>query len=177
MQWEPPITIEELNEPQGRIYWSGQPEKHFVLRSPIQLQTAWLVELGFGKPIVWMFGIWGFGRIQSTKDKVTWLKLQPPWLSLDLSSLQPELKRVTRCRIKQVGAHSKELGWDWWDTFPTPFKKGGDGLKSMYCVTSATILGFTPYPLDSQNPQEQATNTTYFEGWMDRLLTSQLPNI
>jgi CO2 hydration protein len=49
--------------------------------------------------------------------------------------------------------------------------------KSMYCVTSATILGLAPHPLDSQNPQEQATNMAYFEGWMDRLLTSQLPNI
>jgi CO2 hydration protein len=49
--------------------------------------------------------------------------------------------------------------------------------KSMYCVTSATILGLAPHPLDTKNPQEQATNTTYFEGWMDRLLTSQLPNI
>jgi CO2 hydration protein len=49
--------------------------------------------------------------------------------------------------------------------------------KSMYCVTSATILGLAPHPLDTQNPQEQATNTAYFEGWMDRLLTSQLPNI
>jgi CO2 hydration protein len=49
--------------------------------------------------------------------------------------------------------------------------------KSMYCVTSATILGLAPHPLDSPDPQEQATNMAYFEGWMDRLLTSQLPNI
>jgi CO2 hydration protein len=49
--------------------------------------------------------------------------------------------------------------------------------KSMYCVTSATILGLCPHPLDSQDPQEQSANMTYFEGWMDRLLTSQLPNV
>jgi CO2 hydration protein len=49
--------------------------------------------------------------------------------------------------------------------------------KSMYCVTSATILGLAPHPLDSQDPQEQATNMAYFEGWMDRFLTSQLPNV
>jgi CO2 hydration protein len=49
--------------------------------------------------------------------------------------------------------------------------------KSMYCVTSATILGLAPHSLDSQNPQEQAANMAYFEGWMDRLLTSQLPNV
>jgi CO2 hydration protein len=49
--------------------------------------------------------------------------------------------------------------------------------KSMYCVTSATILGLLPHALDSEDPQEQATNIAYFEGWMDRLLTSQLPNV
>jgi CO2 hydration protein len=49
--------------------------------------------------------------------------------------------------------------------------------KSMYCVTSAAILGLAPHDLDSQNPQERSANMAYFEGWMDRLLTSQLPNI
>jgi CO2 hydration protein len=49
--------------------------------------------------------------------------------------------------------------------------------KSMYCVTTATILGLAPHSLESQDPQEQAANIAYFEGWMDRLLTSQLPNI
>jgi CO2 hydration protein len=49
--------------------------------------------------------------------------------------------------------------------------------KSMYCVTSAALLGLAPHPLDSQDPQEQAANIAYFEGWMDRFLVSQLPNI
>jgi CO2 hydration protein len=49
--------------------------------------------------------------------------------------------------------------------------------KSMYCVTSATILGLAPHPLDSLDPQEQAANMAYFESWMDRFLTSQLLNI
>jgi CO2 hydration protein (ChpXY) len=47
----------------------------------------------------------------------------------------------------------------------------------MYCVTSATILGLAPHDLQSTNPQEQSTNLAYFEGWMDRLRTSQLLNI
>ncbi|PSB53811.1 CO2 hydration protein, partial [Chamaesiphon polymorphus] len=33
--------------------------------------------------------------------------------------------------------------------------------KSMYCVTSATILGLAPHPLDSTDPQQQATNMAY----------------
>jgi CO2 hydration protein len=49
--------------------------------------------------------------------------------------------------------------------------------KSMYCVTSAAILGLAPHALDSENPEERSANIAYFEGWMDRLLTSQLPNI
>jgi CO2 hydration protein len=49
--------------------------------------------------------------------------------------------------------------------------------KSMYCVTSAAILGLAPYDLNSSSPQEQAANIAYFEGWMDRLQTSQLLNV
>ncbi|WP_338038322.1 CO2 hydration protein [Neosynechococcus sphagnicola] len=46
--------------------------------------------------------------------------------------------------------------------------------KSMFCVTTATILGLMPYPLNTQQPTEQQANRTYFEAWMDRFLTSQL---
>jgi CO2 hydration protein len=49
--------------------------------------------------------------------------------------------------------------------------------KSMYCVTSATILGLAPHDLKTTDPQEQANNLAYFESWMDRFLTSQLANI
>lgn len=47
--------------------------------------------------------------------------------------------------------------------------------KSMYCVTTAAILGLAPHPLDTNNPDEQVANQTYLESWMDRFLTSQLP--
>ncbi len=46
--------------------------------------------------------------------------------------------------------------------------------KSMFCVTTATILGLMPYPLDSQDPAHQKANQVYLEQWMDRLITSQL---
>ncbi len=46
--------------------------------------------------------------------------------------------------------------------------------KSMFCVTTAAILGLMPYPLDSQDPAHQQANQVYLEGWMDRLVTSQL---
>jgi CO2 hydration protein len=49
--------------------------------------------------------------------------------------------------------------------------------KSMFCVTTAAILGLIPHPLDTQDPQEQQQNRKYFESWMDRLLTSRLPNV
>jgi hypothetical protein len=49
--------------------------------------------------------------------------------------------------------------------------------KSMYCVTSAAILGLAPHDLKTTDAQEQANNLAYFEGWMDRFLTSQLGNI
>ncbi|MCM1983051.1 CO2 hydration protein [Lyngbya confervoides] len=47
--------------------------------------------------------------------------------------------------------------------------------KSMFCVTSAAILGLAPHPLDTQDEAEQRANIKYFEGWMSRLATSRLP--
>jgi CO2 hydration protein len=49
--------------------------------------------------------------------------------------------------------------------------------KSMFCVTSATILGLLPYALDTQNIDEQKLNQIYIEKWMDRLQTSRLLDV
>ncbi|NEQ37143.1 MAG: CO2 hydration protein [Okeania sp. SIO3I5] len=46
--------------------------------------------------------------------------------------------------------------------------------KSMFCVTTAAVLGLAPHPLDTENPEEEAENQVYLEGWMDRFLTSRL---
>jgi CO2 hydration protein len=49
--------------------------------------------------------------------------------------------------------------------------------KSMFCVTTAAILGLMPYPLDTQDPTEQNANQVYFEKWMDRFITSRLSDV
>ncbi|MBW4445562.1 MAG: CO2 hydration protein [Hassallia sp. WJT32-NPBG1] len=49
--------------------------------------------------------------------------------------------------------------------------------KSMFCVTTATILGLMPHPLDSQNPDEQHANQVYLVKWMDRLQNSRLLDV
>jgi CO2 hydration protein len=49
--------------------------------------------------------------------------------------------------------------------------------KSMFCVTNATILGLMPYPLETYDAKEQQENQIYLEGWMDRLLMSQLETV
>ena len=46
--------------------------------------------------------------------------------------------------------------------------------KSMFCVTTAAIMGLMPHPADTDSPEEQATNQRYLEGWLDRLATSRL---
>jgi CO2 hydration protein len=46
--------------------------------------------------------------------------------------------------------------------------------KSMFCVTTAGILGLMPYPLDTTDPEQRQANRAYLEGWMDRLLDSRL---
>jgi CO2 hydration protein len=47
--------------------------------------------------------------------------------------------------------------------------------KSMFCVTNAALWGLVPHPLDSEDPQAQAENRQFFQGWVDRLMISRLP--
>ncbi|NEO75851.1 CO2 hydration protein [Moorena sp. SIO4G3] len=46
--------------------------------------------------------------------------------------------------------------------------------KSMFCVTTAAILGLAPHPMDTTDPGELDENRAYLEYWMDRLIPSQL---
>lgn len=46
--------------------------------------------------------------------------------------------------------------------------------KSMFCVTTATIFGLAPYPLDTTDPEKQEKNRVYLESWMDRFTDSRL---
>jgi CO2 hydration protein len=49
--------------------------------------------------------------------------------------------------------------------------------KSMFCVTSAAILGLAPHALDSGVEAEIQANRDHFNYWIDRLLVSELPTI
>jgi hypothetical protein len=46
--------------------------------------------------------------------------------------------------------------------------------KSMFCVTTAAIRGLAPHSLDTNNPDEQAQNRAYLEGWMNRFPDTRL---
>ncbi|WP_421654730.1 CO2 hydration protein [Leptothermofonsia sp. ETS-13] len=46
--------------------------------------------------------------------------------------------------------------------------------KSMFCVTTAAILGLMPFPVDTPDLEQQKKNRAYLENWMDRLLESRL---
>ena len=49
--------------------------------------------------------------------------------------------------------------------------------KSMFCVTTAAILGLAPFSLDTKDESERKANRRYFEGWMDRLVKSQVKQV
>jgi CO2 hydration protein len=49
--------------------------------------------------------------------------------------------------------------------------------KSMFCVTTATILGLAPHPLNTTDPAQQETNRAYLRNWMDRFITSRLKDV
>ncbi|MBD2775523.1 CO2 hydration protein [Iningainema tapete] len=46
--------------------------------------------------------------------------------------------------------------------------------KSMFCVTSAAILGLLPHPLDTQDVDERNANRIFIKKWLDRLQNSRL---
>ena len=49
--------------------------------------------------------------------------------------------------------------------------------KSMFCVTTAAILGLAPYPIDTADPTQQEANRVYLENWMNRFVTSRLSDV
>lgn len=49
--------------------------------------------------------------------------------------------------------------------------------KSMFCVTTAAILGLMPYPLNTSDPEQQQQNRTYLETWMNRFMNSRLSSV
>ncbi|ASC70699.1 uncharacterized protein XM38_016440 [Halomicronema hongdechloris C2206] len=46
--------------------------------------------------------------------------------------------------------------------------------KSMFCVTTAALMGLLPYSPNTSTPQEQQANRAFLQGWMDRLVSSRL---
>lgn len=49
--------------------------------------------------------------------------------------------------------------------------------KSMFCVTTAAVKGLAPYPLNTDDPEQQAANRKYLTGWLNRLLESTLTKV
>ena len=46
--------------------------------------------------------------------------------------------------------------------------------KSMFCVTTAALMGLLPFPADTSDPKEQQANHDFLAVWMERLETSRL---
>ncbi|VXD16769.1 CO2 hydration protein [Planktothrix serta PCC 8927] len=49
--------------------------------------------------------------------------------------------------------------------------------KSMFCVTTAAIIGLAPHPISTTDPEQKQANRIYFENWMDRFLNSRLGEV
>lgn len=45
--------------------------------------------------------------------------------------------------------------------------------KSMFCVTSGTMIGLAPHSTDSTDPKDKAENRQHFVAWVDRLINSR----
>ncbi|MGB3612777.1 MAG: CO2 hydration protein [Elainellaceae cyanobacterium] len=49
--------------------------------------------------------------------------------------------------------------------------------KSMFCVTTAAVQGLAPFPLDTDDPNEQEKNRAYLETWVARLQPSRMDEV
>lgn len=49
--------------------------------------------------------------------------------------------------------------------------------KSMYCVTTAAIMGLMPHSPNTTEPSEQKANRDYLKYWMNRFTTSRLQDV
>ena len=49
--------------------------------------------------------------------------------------------------------------------------------KSMFCVTTAAVQGLAPFPLDTDDAEQQVANRKYLKGWLNRILESQLVKV
>lgn len=49
--------------------------------------------------------------------------------------------------------------------------------KSMFCVTTAAVMGLMPYAPDTTDAKEQEANQKYLKGWIDRLKDSRLDGV
>ena len=49
--------------------------------------------------------------------------------------------------------------------------------KSMFCVTTATIQGLAPHPLDTKDSEQQIANRQYLQRWLDRIIETQLTKV
>ncbi|MCS6959775.1 MAG: CO2 hydration protein [Pseudanabaenaceae cyanobacterium SKYGB_i_bin29] len=49
--------------------------------------------------------------------------------------------------------------------------------KSMFCVTTAAIVGLAPHPIHTTDPQARAENRAYLHSWLQRLYASRLLSV
>jgi CO2 hydration protein len=49
--------------------------------------------------------------------------------------------------------------------------------KSMFCVTTAAIVGLAPYPIDTTKPDERQANRDFLQKWVSRLTISRLSDV
>ncbi|WP_218081678.1 CO2 hydration protein [Anthocerotibacter panamensis] len=90
--------------------------------------------------------------------------IPPTLLMQDMRRFLPDyLQEVYNCSLRQ----GDDLGVQICESFQ----------KSMFCVTTAAILGLAPHPLQSANPEAQGVNRAYFTGWVRRLLDSRLVQV
>lgn len=109
-------------------------------------------------------GRFTYGALYADPLPIGGAGIPPTLLMQDMRHFLPEYLRALYCRSKR-GEDNMRV------QICVSFQ------KSMFCVTTAAILGLMPYPVDTNDSSEQKANRVYLEKWMDRLKTSRLLDV
>ena len=109
-------------------------------------------------------GRFTYGALYADPLPIGGAGIPPTLLMQDMRHFLPEYLRAVYCQTKR-GEDNMRV------QICVSFQ------KSMFCVTTAAILGLMPYPVDTNDSSEQEANRVYLEKWMDRLKTSRILDV
>jgi CO2 hydration protein len=110
-------------------------------------------------------GFFSYGALFADPLPVGAAGIPPTLLMMDMDRFLPSRLRQKYQRVSQ--RRDTDLHVRICETFQ----------QSMFCVTSAAILGLAPHALDSTDLAQLKANREYFEGWLSKLQNTRITQL